>query len=293
MSKYFLILPLIWSFGFAIGSVTLKRALDAGIEPLRVAFLNNIAVGLMFLPGWFFLPETMTPAMLVWPLAGAAVYFAGQICTFTAMRLGDVTVVAPVLGVKVVFVAVFSVMLGAGALTWQWWAAAGISAVAVFLLGVSNWPDRRRLARTAVLAMAAAGAYAWCDVVTQIHAPALGALAFSTVMMGAVAVSSVTLIPFFREPWRTTPKTARPWAIWGSVISGAQSAGMAYTIGYFGYAARVNVVYSTRGLWSILLVWFAGSWFGNQERAEGAGVMERRLAGALLLLVAVGLVLKG
>jgi len=50
------------------------------------------------------------------------------------------------------------------------------------------------------------------------------------------------------------------------------------------------VVYGTRGLWSLALVWWAGRWFGNTERAEaGRRVILARLAGAALLLAAVAL----
>jgi carbohydrate-selective porin OprB len=57
-----------------------------------------------------------------------------------------------------------------------------------------------------------------------------------------------------------------------------------------GHAAGVNVVYGTRGLWSLALVWWAGRWFGNTERAEaGRRVILARLAGAALLLAAVAL----
>jgi hypothetical protein len=110
-------------------------------------------------------------------------------------------------------------------------------------------------------------------------------------MFGGVAIEAFGLVPFFSEPFRAVPRKAWPWALWGGVICAAQSGGMAYTLGHYGKATAINVVYSTRGLCSILVVWLLGSWFGNYERDEGQKVMVRRLAGALLLLGAVGLVL--
>ncbi len=293
MPPYFLIQPLLWSFGFALGSVMLKRALDGGAGPLRIAFLSNLAMGILFLPGWWFLPEHLSWELLQWPLFASVLFFCGQVLTFMAMRVGDVSVIAPVFGVKVVFVAVFTVTLGAGPMPWPWWLASALSTSAVFLLGLSSWQDRARLARTVVLAVIAAGCYARCDLVFQMHGRECDPVAFVAVMMTTVVVESLFLIPFFRSPLRAISREAWPWALWGSIVIAVQSAGMAWTLGHYGEAARVNVVYSTRGLWSILLVWLAGSWFGNQERAAGAGVMTRRLAGALLLLVAVGLVLVG
>jgi hypothetical protein len=56
-------------------------------------------------------------------------------------------------------------------------------------------------------------------------------------------------------------------------------------------AAAVNIVYNSRGIWSVLLVWFAGSWFGNVEREQGINVMLARLSGSAMLLIAIALTL--
>ena len=53
---------------------------------------------------------------------------------------------------------------------------------------------------------------------------------------------------------------------------------------------RTNILYNTRGLWSVVLVWVVGHWFGNVERSVGQAVMTRRLLGAAILLGAVFLV---
>jgi len=290
---YILLQPLLWSLGFAFGSILLKRALDHGAGPLRIAFLNNMAAGLLFLPGLLTLPQPVTWDAMRWPLLSSLVYAAGQVLFFIAMRTGDVTVIAPALGSKVVFVAVFTVMLGAGIMPGTWWVAAFLAAAAIFLLGMSNWHDRKRLARTAVLAVSAAALYSLNDVLVQMHAPQIGAPAYSAVVFAGVALESFLLLPFFRQPLRTIPRAAWAWTFWGCVICGAQAGGMAYTLGHYGGATAINVVYSTRGLWSILMVWTAGSWFGNDEQKAGTSVMVRRLAGAVLLLGAVGLVLAG
>ena len=290
---YFLLQPLLWSLGFAFGSILLKRALDQGAGPLRIAFLNNMAAGALFLPGLLSLPQPVTWEELKWPLVSSVVYGAGQVLFFIAMRTGDVTVIAPALGSKVVFVAMFTVILGAGLMPGAWWAAACLAAAAIFLLGMSNWHDRKRLVHTAVLTVSSAALYSLNDVLLQMHAPPIGASAYTAVMFAGVAVESFLLLPFFRQPLRAIPRAAWSWTFWGCIICGAQSGGMAYTLGHYGGATAINVVYSTRGLWSILMVWFAGSWFGNHEQKAGTGVMGRRLVGALLLLGAVGLVLAG
>jgi hypothetical protein len=58
-------------------------------------------------------------------------------------------------------------------------------------------------------------------------------------------------------------------------------------------ATAANVLYSSRGLWSVVAVWAIGHWFSNREQHLGAAVLRWRLAGALLMLVAVVLVVAG
>jgi len=288
---YFLFQPLGWAIMFAFGSVMLKRAIECGMGPLRIAFMNDLFVGLIALPGLLVLPRPWNMHMLFWPFISSLVYTSGQVCFFVAMRDGDVSVLGPAMGAKVVFVALLTYLLGAGVMPWTWWVAALLAASAVFLLGMSNWHDRKRLARTAMQAVIAAALYGLNDVLVQKHAPAVGAVGFSALMFGGVAIEAFCIVPFFRQPFSAVPKSAWPWAMAGGIICAAQSGGMGYSLGHYGQATAINIVYSTRGLWTILIVWLIGSWFGNHEREEGRGVMTRRLAGALLLLGAVGLVL--
>ena len=66
---------------------------------------------------------------------------------------------------------------------------------------------------------------------------------------------------------------------------------MAYVLGVHGDATAVNIVYSSRGLWSVAAVWLIGHWFSNTEGEVGGPAMRRRLMGALLMLAAIGLVI--
>jgi len=61
------------------------------------------------------------------------------------------------------------------------------------------------------------------------------------------------------------------------------------TIARWGQAATSNVIYSSRGLWTIVLVWLAGGWLASREQAAGR-LLVWRLAGAALMMSAVALV---
>jgi len=71
-----------------------------------------------------------------------------------------------------------------------------------------------------------------------------------------------------------------------------QAMGISYAIAVYREVTKVNILYNTRGIWSVVLVWIIGHWFENAERDHGARVMFRRLAGAALLLSAVFLSLR-
>jgi len=61
----------------------------------------------------------------------------------------------------------------------------------------------------------------------------------------------------------------------------------------FSFFFLFYVVYGTRGLWSLALVWWAGSWFGNAERRDsGPRVILARATGGALILTAVILALQ-
>ena len=53
----------------------------------------------------------------------------------------------------------------------------------------------------------------------------------------------------------------------------------------------MNIVFSARGLFSVVLVWAVGHWFASEERHLEPRVLRARLAGAALMIGAIALVL--
>jgi hypothetical protein len=79
----------------------------------------------------------------------------------------------------------------------------------------------------------------------------------------------------------------------GAVILALQAARMTYALGVYGDATAVNIVYASRGLWSVAAVWLVGHWFGNEEQTLPTHLLRNRLGGAALMLAAIGLVVFG
>jgi drug/metabolite transporter (DMT)-like permease len=223
-------------------------------------------------------------------LAGAAFFF-GQVFTFLALSRGDVSVATPVLGTKVVFVALFTVALTREPIPPAWWGAAALTVAATWLMGGGKAGRGDGVfARSLAYGLAAAAGFSLTDVFAQKWAPAWGFSHFAPALFATVALLSFSLISQFQESiWSLSGATWR-WLAPGALLLTAQAAGVAFAIMNFGAATRVNVLYASRGVWSVAIVWAIGHWFGNEERGHGHWVMARRFCGAVLLLAAIVLV---
>jgi hypothetical protein len=75
------------------------------------------------------------------------------------------------------------------------------------------------------------------------------------------------------------------------MIIGVQSIIFVSLVAAKGHAASINVVYSSRGLWTVILVWWLGHWVHSREQHLDEGVLGWRLAGATTMIAAIALVL--
>ena len=115
----------------------------------------------------------------------------------------------------------------------------------------------------------------------------LGALCLKRAADGAGVwrATFVTNLAITGATWR--------WLAPGALLLAANMAAFAFTLAQWQDATAANIVYSSRGLWSVAIVWAVGHWFANHERHAGRGAMLSRLAGATLMVVAIVLVVAG
>jgi len=104
-------------------------------------------------------------------------------------------------------------------------------------------------------------------------------------------VISFAFVPFFRGSLRDIDAATWRWLAPGALLSALTIAAFAFTLAHWHEATAPNIVYSSRGLWAVVLVWVVGHWFGNRERHVGRGAMLSRLAGAVLMVAAIVLVM--
>ena len=63
------------------------------------------------------------------------------------------------------------------------------------------------------------------------------------------------------------------------------------SVSLYRQVTSANILYSSRGLWSVVAVWAIGHWFSNREQHLGARVLAWRFVGAILLMAAILMVL--
>ena len=282
-------LPLIASLGYALASLALKRCLFWGIGPWRTTFVVNVMAGLLFLPMFATGGHWLGWGEIYQPVLAGFGFFIGQIFTFRALSRGDVSIVTPVLGLKSMLIAIICAVVLRENIPTGWWIASALCVIAVALLS-DNAPTRMKTVRaTALLAFLSAISFSITDVLVQRWAPHWGAGFFIPLMFGTLALLSFSLLPIFHAPLRQIPRDGWKWLLAGAGMLSAQALVMASAISLYGHATALNIVYSCRGVWTIVLVWIVGHWFSNEEQHLARPVLIRRLIGAALLVAAIAL----
>lgn len=286
-----LLLALATAALFAVAALLVKKASALGAGLWRTAFVANVMTVLVFQPLWL-LGGEFHPGLWWQPALAALCFAGGQFLTYLAFETGDVSLAAPVLGVKIILVAALVAWWAGEALPAPVWLGAALATVGVATLNAAGAGRRHfRVGRTIAIAAAAAAAYAVFDVLTQLWSPRWGLGRFLPLTVTLGGLLAFVCVPRFEGPLGALPWPTWRWLLAGTAAMGVQSLGITGIIAHWGAAAPVNVVYGSRGLWSVAVVWLAGAWAGVPEHRAGPGVLRVRLAGAALMLAAISLVL--
>ena len=232
---------------------------------------------------------TMQPAALFWqPALVGALFLAGQLLTFLAVARGDVSIAAPVLGVKVLIVPAASRFLVEEELSSRVWIAATIAVVGIVFVQTRDAAIlRSRILASVGFALLAACSMSAFDLLIQRWAPNWGAGYFLPIAFAFAAFFALAFISLADRPADLRQKAVLPLLAAGALLMSLQAIGMTVTLGLFGDATRVNIVYSLRGLWGVLLTWLLA------QQVDGAGsgpshrTMVMRLIGAVLIGISV------
>jgi len=303
VSPVAVLLPVGAGFGYACGAIAIKRALGSGATGGWVNLLCNLLMALLFQLLWLLPGKPINFSGFLAAGTCGFLFFLGQIFTFRAIATGDVSVATPMLGTKVILVALFSSFLFGVSLPRAWWFASALASVGIALISYSPGGSHRHVVQAIAWSLAAAAVFALTDVMVQRWVPTVGYSRFAPLMFGSMGLLSMGYLPGLLRGILGGGATvgafdgcsgkALPWLNLGGVLLAVQALAMYSAIGLFGSAALTNILYGSRCLWSVLLVWILGRVAGAASGEEGrALVMARRFAGALILLAAMALVLR-
>lgn len=281
-------MPFCSSLLVIVGLLVLKRAQARGVSTWTVIIVVCCASAAIF-PALTMLGGEMQPASLLWQPASIGILFvAGQVFMFLAVKLGDVSIAAPVLGVKVLIVpALGTLLIGENPESRIWLAAA----VAMLGIGFVQMTDasveRSGVLAAIVFALLGALSMTLFDLLIQRWAPAWGAGYFLPIAFACAALFSLAFVPLADRPMEVVRSGGVTLLLVGALLMAIQAIGMTFTLAQFGDATRVNIVYSLRGIWGVTLTWLLASQSHAAGEHPSSRTMLMRLTGALLIGVSI------
>lgn len=285
-----LLIPLLCAFLYPLGTLFMKRAMGKGADLYSSMAVNYWVMGAVFMVVLPFESRPIPWDLWYQPALVGLFSFAGQACALKAIASGDLTIATPALGSKVLMVALLSELVLRQAVPLSWWIAASLSFAAVFFLQSGVPASRRSVFATLMFSLFAAGFFSLGDVLIQKWAQPWGAFHFVPAIAISAAVYSLGLLRLMRRPLLAFDPGVWKGLLAGSAILGLQTLLITSVIALYGKAALVNVVFSSRGLWNFVFIWYGGHWFANREREAGGRIMASRLIGAGLMFAAILLV---
>jgi len=293
MSIFAWLLPLAMGVLYAFASLVLKQAIIKGAGPMRIIFLTNWILFFLWIPfSWHSVDWSFSNSWWL-PCIGGLLRVGGGAFLMAALRLGDVSVQTPMAGIKVIFVALFAYVSGAEVITPLHGLAAILTMGSIYLLGKSQMHsiDRKRFIQGIGCSCLSAVFFAINDVLAARVGHRVNVSHYLFFNFLSSALGSLCFIPFFKAPLKALPHTALRWAIAGSFLLAVDIMGLLWAISTYQEATTVNILYASRGIWSIIMVWSIGRYFSHQESQLGHAVMLKRLVGASLLFIAIVLVM--
>lgn len=283
----YLLIPLFAAVLYALGSITIKRALREGVGMRQTFHLSNVVLGVTFLPLLAFGFDQANWAEIWRPFVMGSVFFVGNWLTFVAIQRGDVSLVTPLMGTKVVFVALGVVVLVGKVPSLGLWIAAFLTTLAIFVMGITDLRRGKRLLFTVCAALSSAAIFAISDVLVSAWAVPFGALPFLAVGSTTVSLWSLVIWLVQRRPTFFPKVAGGRYAWWGALLIAGQAMVLSFALAFFSDATGVNIVYASRGLWVIALVMAFGTVLGNSESKDAGRGFFWRVAGTILLTVAI------
>ncbi len=289
-------LALIAALMYATSAIFLKEALIRGCSFWQINFFANLGIGILCAPLWLFVDSTAAKGP--WNLAiwAGLTSIIGQVFTFLAFSRSDPSITTPLLGTKVLWVALISAVFFVQSLPLQWWWAAGLAVLGIFFVtGIQPVATKGNSSAFFGIFFAIASAifFALTDVLFS-HAARfvgnLGAIAMTYSEVGFLTLAAYPMI-FGRKIWIIRSEQGLNWAIFGLTLLSLQGLTIGLSVVLSRDATAANVLYSSRCVWGVLLSWAMARFLNLGESRTSKSAMLLRVVGAILLFAAILVIL--
>ena len=287
----YMALPVVAALMYAYGSLFFKEAFEHGITVIHTFVITSWAMAFVFVP-LLFVDSLPTPWPLFYqPVLCALLFFMGHWFTFAAIRRGDMSIVVPAMGTKAVFVAIGASSFFGKTIAPGMWTAALLAAAGIYILGRSDQAKHRGISIPILLTILSSACFGFCDAAIQAWASNYGIKGFMGTTFLLIAALSSVFLRFAEHPLKEADRQGMRALGIGAAIIALQGILVAISVVNFDNATGVNVVYTSRGLWSVLLVWWIGHRFRSAEKHRHTKVLLTRFLGATIMMLAVALAL--
>lgn len=277
---------------YAAGAIAGKKALELGSGRVRAVILSNFILSLCFIPHLFLSDGWPNTRELFLGACLGAIFLLAQTLLFQALQAGDASMVSPLMGAKSILVAIFLVLFGLSEkpLSFSVWLAAGLTAIAVALIG---WPAKnsdRTGAKGIVLALGSAASFSLLDSMVPHFSHQTDPIRMLFCIFGSLGPLTLLLLSWSEEALFKRKNRGDKWLWTSALLIAIQAILMSTAIACFRIPTEVNVVYSSRGLWTIVLVAWLGRRLSLEEGTIAAWTKARRLVGSVLLVLCILLI---
>lgn len=277
---------------FAAGAIFLKQALVRGCGLWQTNFYSNLSIGVACAPLWFFVKPDILKNSWEWAVYAGLAFFIAQIFIFLAFVHSAPSITTPLVGTKVLWVVLLSVDLFGQVMPSRWWWAAGLATLAIFLItGIE--PLREGNLRNSYLgacfAVVAAILFASSDVLLVHAAREIGGLGALAIAYSEVGLLTFVIYPmiFGKKIWMVSRHQGLKWLILGLGLLTTEAVILRLAIGGSLNATVINILYSARCVWGVLLTWWLAGFLDLPESKTKTSVMLLRILGSVLLTAAI------
>jgi|GEM_PF-2645518 len=277
-----------------------KRAYAEGAEQNHILISTTIFLPFVYLLLFFISGEyEIVWSQSYWALVYSALLTLGMLIGFRSIKMGDATIISPIMGSKVVFVAIGTSVFSIGIMSKEVIIGVVLSVVSIIFLGIevkkTDAEKQDKYGKDIIfpifLALMAITFLGFSDIVVQEKAREINSLMF--MVLGSTVSAVFFLVRGFISGVRihSAPEKIKKWIWLSGIFNGTTGLLLGLAIAFFGHATEFNIIMGSRGLVTVILVVIFAKTLKLREGQKSTATFIFRFIGSVCILAATALVL--